>query len=103
MQRTPTPCEAGSQAEVLGPARPPLMGMMFEQNASTDVTRLRGAGAAGNVGALALVVGDVLFTAGASAGDPVVARSQVPAAQVYLWSNRSLRVAMEVLGHSQIS
>ena len=60
------------------------MGMMFEQNASTDVTRLRAAGAAGSVGALALVVGDVLFTAGASAGDLVVARSQVPAAQVYI-------------------
>jgi len=48
-----------------------------------DVTWLRTAGAAGVVGALALVIGDVLFTSDASAEDLVVARSQVPTAQLY--------------------
>jgi hypothetical protein len=47
------------------------------------LTWLRCAGAAGVVGALALVIGDILFTSGASAEDLVIARSQVPTAQLY--------------------
>src|SRR5215207_11198719 len=53
------------------------------QATPVDVTWLRTAGAAGVVGALALVIGDVLFTSDASAEDLVVARSQVPTAQLY--------------------
>ena len=57
---------------------------MSEHDTSLDVRWLRSAGAAGIVGALALVIGDVLFTTGASADDLVIARSQVPTPQLYV-------------------
>ena len=56
---------------------------MSEHHASPDVTWLRSAGAAGIGGALALVIGDVLFTSGASVEDLVLARSRFPTAQLY--------------------
>jgi hypothetical protein len=57
---------------------------MSEHHASLDVTWRRATGTAGIVGALALVIGDVLFTSGASAEELVVARSQVPTTQLYV-------------------
>jgi hypothetical protein len=57
---------------------------MSEHHASLDVTWRRATGTAGVVSALALVMGDVLFTSDASAEDLVVARSQVPTAQLYV-------------------
>ena len=57
---------------------------MSEHHVSPNVTWLRGAGAAGIGCALALVMGDVLFTTDASAQDLVVARSQVPHPQLYI-------------------
>jgi hypothetical protein len=58
--------------------------MMSEHNTSSEVIWLRAAGVAGVVGALLLVVGDLLFTTGATAQDLIIARSQVPTAQVYV-------------------
>ncbi len=57
---------------------------MSEHDSPLNVTWLRGAGAAGIVGALALVVGDFLFTSGATAEDLVTARSQTPTPQLYV-------------------
>jgi hypothetical protein len=56
---------------------------MPEHHTFPGLDRVRSSGAAGILGALALLVGDLLFTAGAGSQDLVLARAQVPETQQY--------------------